>query len=100
MNGYPDPRLVVGGPHDGRTYTVLHGSEMSVPIMAPMSSLGEMLEEGSPAAVANSRVDYRRFHHGLGGQKFCVWVPKEWDDERAGQEVFGRIARWWAQQTK
>src|SRR6478752_7565312 len=96
MLGYPDPEVVIGGPHDGqRAYSMVRGApRLCLPTHAPMT--WERDDMGEVAAQSEvRRAEYRPFRHAIGGIKFSVWVPAELSDDDADKLVFGRIGEVW-----
>lgn len=93
---YSEPCLIVGGPHDGKRFEATNGAPtLRLPILedAPIS-IANMPTE--PTTEVMQVADYRQFHHVIGRRGFTVWVPIDWDDDKVGAEVFGRIASMWA----
>lgn len=94
---YPKPAYVIGGCADGKRLTSMHGKTMAVPVRQPVP---EFFDAAMATTTTASIQRYRPWPHGIGGQKFCVWVPEEWTDDQASAEVFERIAKAWAERIK
>ena len=84
MKGYPKPRAIVGGHYDGEARTVLHGYLLRLPAKVPLTP-----QHGAPT-LNDYCVEYRPFYFMHGGEKRSCWVPSDWTDRYAFDEVMRR----------
>lgn len=92
MTDEPKAVFIIGGPLQGRTANVLHGSEFVAPVYE-RDPFGNRVSGEHGAKVA--QVHYRKFVHHVNTRAFAVWVPADWTDEQAAEKVFGIIADLW-----